>query len=161
MPTKAAVFLAALAATAACAAPATRPLGDPTTPGVIPPAGTATASPAHTVTPSPSPTKTSPPPAAGETLTEEDAGTTVTLKVGESVRVSLPSDYHRPEAQGTSVERTAASGGYPTGSPATATFTAVAKGNAEISSTTDYACLHATPSCALPQQLWSVQIRVV
>ena len=82
------------------------------------------------------------------------------LRVGETVRVVLSSDYHQPAEQGDAIKRTEAGGGYPTDTPATATFIAVRTGTAEISSTTDYACLHATPSCALPQQLWSVQIRV-
>ncbi|HJR19932.1 MAG TPA: hypothetical protein VJ922_09480 [Actinomycetota bacterium] len=82
------------------------------------------------------------------------------MKVGDTVRVSLSSEYHQPAEQGEAIKRTQAEGGYPTGSPATATFVAVREGTAGISSTTDHACLHASPSCALPQQLWSVQIRV-
>ena len=150
----------------ACAGPARTPRAQSSTPPTTPPAtidpaGTATASP-KTSTSSPDPTPSSKATVSGSTsLTEEDAGTTVTLKVGESVRVVLPAEYHQPEAQGSAVERTASSGGYPSASPATATFVATAAGTAQISSTTDYACLHATPSCSLPQRLWSVQIRVV
>ena len=58
------------------------------------------------------------------------------------------------------LERTYVSGGYPTGKQMVAVFKAVAAGTADIESSTDYACLHTTPSCALPQQLWSVHVVV-
>lgn len=145
----------------ACADARVAPGARTTTLAEITPAGTATASPVPATIPTRSPTPTSTSTHTGATtLTEADSGSTVVLKVGESVQVSLPSDYHRPEAQGSAIRRTEVSGGYPTGQPATATFTVEEKGNAEISSTTDYACLHATPACALPQQLWSVRITV-
>lgn len=149
-------------AVASCAAPTSvNPAADRSTaPGEILPSGTATASPASTITPAAEPTTPPPTVTGSRTLNEQDSGTTVILRVGATVRVILHSDYQQPSGRGDAIERTQAGGGYPTGSPATATFTAVRMGSAEISTTTDYACLHATPSCALPQQLWSVQIRV-
>ena len=152
--------LAAALTIAACADAGVTPGVRPTISREVTPAATATSSPASTATPmdsTPSPTPTR---IGTTTLTEEDSGSTVVLKVGESVRVTLSSDYHQPEAQGSAVERRAASGGYPTSGPAIATFVAVARGSAELTSTTDYGCLHATPSCALPQQLWSARITV-
>ncbi|KAA9381558.1 hypothetical protein F5972_01600 [Microbispora cellulosiformans] len=34
-------------------------------------------------------------------------------------------------------------------------------GSADVRTVTDYACLHTTPRCALPQKLWQVHIDVV
>jgi len=159
-----AVLIATLVCVAAC--------GSPTTPSSqssgtgssleVTPAATVTVSPAQTMTPpgstqTPTPTPTL---TGARTLTEADAGTTIVLKVGESVEVSLGAEYTPPSSDGHAVERTSSSGGYPTGRPLRATFRAVQRGNADISSSTDYACLHATPSCALPQQLWSVHVTV-
>ena len=56
--------------------------------------------------------------------------------------------------------RTSASGGYPTGQQVHATFTAGSGGTADLSSYTDYACLHTTPRCAIAQQEWIVHIIV-
>lgn len=94
-------------------------------------------------------------------VTEEDSGKTVELRVGQSLRVELGRDYQQPTAGTDGVlDRTSATGGYPTGKEMIAVFRAVAAGNADVESSTDYACLHATPSCALPQQLWSVHVVV-
>jgi hypothetical protein len=102
----------------------------------------------------------SPSPAESQTLTEKDSGTTVRLKVGETIDVSLPAQYHQPEAQADVLVRTAAAGGYPTGEPATATFKAAHAGNTDITSSDDYACLHTTPQCGVPQRLWTVHVIV-
>jgi hypothetical protein len=91
----------------------------------------------------------------------DDAGSTVELRVGDSLRVELGADYRPATARPAGVlERTSATGGYPTGQPMVAVFKAIATGSADVESSTDYACLHATPSCALPQQLWSVHVVV-
>ena len=82
------------------------------------------------------------------------------IAVGDSIDVSLGADYVPPTSSGPALERTSSSGGYPTGRPVSATFRATQRGSVDISSSTDYACLHATPSCALPQQLWSVHVTV-
>jgi hypothetical protein len=91
----------------------------------------------------------------------DDAGSTIELKVDESLRVELDSDYAPPTARPAGIlSRTSVDGGYPTGRPMVAVFRATAPGTADIGSTTDYACLHATPRCMLPQQLWSVRVVV-
>lgn len=151
---------AALLAVVACGNPST-PGAGPTSTGEITPAGTTTASPATTTTPPATPSPSLSPTVSGpRTLTQADTGTTVLLKVGESVRVVLPAEYYVPDTTGAAVSRSEPSGGYPTGEPATTTFTAIAVGNVDLNSTNDYACLHATPSCSLPQQLWSVRVSV-
>lgn len=105
------------------------------------------------------------PPATPLRLTEASSGTTVRLRVGQSVRVSLPGGanggYHPPSSSDGSVARpTAASGGYPTAQPAQATFLAVRQGPADLSSTTDFTCLHTTPRCLPPQKQWIVHLVV-
>ena len=135
------LMLVACLAMAACGDAAVTPGADSSTPAET--------------TPTPTATRT-----GATTLTEADSGTTLTLGVGESVRVSLSSDYHQPDEHGSGVRRSSASGGYPSGQPAIATFLAVERGSAELSSTTDHACLYATPSCALPQQQWTVRVNV-
>jgi hypothetical protein len=107
-------------------------------------------------TPSPKPSKS-----LVRVVGTDDAGSTVEVKVDESLRVELSSDYGPPTARPAGiVERTSVDGGYPTGRPMVAVFRATAPGTADIESTTDYACLHATPRCMLPQQLWSIHVVV-
>ena len=72
----------------------------------------------------------------------------------------LPAEFVVPHAQGDAVTRTAAMGGYPSGREAEATFTAKRPGRVELESMTDYPCLHSMPTCALPQQIWSVQLAI-
>ena len=97
------------------------------------------------------------------TLTVADNGATVRLHVGDSVRVVLASGgvWDLPRASGHAVRRIKASGGYPTGRPARATFRAVRPGKSMLTSITDAKCLHSRPSCKIAQRLWSVTIIVV
>jgi hypothetical protein len=109
-----------------------------------------------TPTPTPSPTLTGP-----HTLTEADSGATVRLHPGEQVNVDLShGQWDPPTARGAAVQRTAATGGYPSQQPARATFRAVADGTATLQSTTDYACLHTRPQCMIAQRVWSVRVIV-
>jgi hypothetical protein len=93
-------------------------------------------------------------------VTASDTGATIQLSVGESLSVSLPADYDPPAAAGAALTRTATAGGYPTGQPVDATFTAVHAGRVDVTSATDYPCLHATPRCAIAQRLWLVHVIV-
>ena len=56
--------------------------------------------------------------------------------------------------------RLSSTGGYPTGKPLEATFRADGVGGTDITSTTDYACLHAQPMCMIPQREWIVHVVV-
>lgn len=94
-------------------------------------------------------------------LTKSDSGATVQLSIGEPVRVSLPAEYDPPAATGNALARSAISGGYPTRRPVDATFTAVRGGRADITTGTDYPCLHATPSCEIAQSGWVVHVIVI
>jgi hypothetical protein len=113
---------------------------------------------------SPTPTQTkSAPPGTGSTVTvtESDSGDTIRLKVGQRLQVRLPAEYRQATATYPSVlVRTSATGGYPSDNEMVAVFEARQDGTTDVESSTDYACLHATPSCALPQRLWSVHVVV-
>jgi hypothetical protein len=91
---------------------------------------------------------------------ESDSGATIKLKVGELVKVSLPSEYDPPTAQGVVLTRVSSTGGYPTGQRLEATFRAVNTGRTDITSSSDYACLHTQPMCMIPQRLWTVHVIV-
>ena len=133
------------------------------TPSVVASAGTASASPAATVTPFPTTSvKPSPTPTytGSRTLVESDSGATIDLKVGEIVKVSLPSEYDPPHAQSDVMTRVSSRGGYPSGQPLEATFRADRVGRTDITSTTDYACLHTQPMCMIAQREWIVHVIV-
>lgn len=125
-------------------------------------AGTASASPAVTVSPFSSHVRPSPTPTytGSRTLVESDSGATIKLKVGDLVNVSLPSEYDPPTAQGSVLTRQASTGGYPTGQRLEATFRATSTGRTDVTSSTDYACLHTQPMCMIPQRLWIVHVIV-
>jgi hypothetical protein len=140
------------------------------TPGTATPAGAAaTAATAHAtpvrpgdVTASPSSTlRPTPNPAA---LREENSGQTVHVRVGQTTDVRLPGGpnggYHTPTSTSDVMRRTDASGGYPTGQPAQARFIATRPGTADLTSTTDFTCLHTTPACLPPQREWTVHVVV-
>ncbi len=126
-------------------------------------AGTAAAGPAKTVTPSTVPPPT-PAPADPAHLTESDSGQTIHVVVGQQVQVELGGgsggSYDLPQSSSAVMRRTSASGGYPTDQPARATFVATAKGTADLTATTDAACLHATPRCEIAQREWMVHVIV-
>jgi hypothetical protein len=133
------------------------------TPSVAASVGTASASPAATVTPFPTSSVTpSPTPTytGSRTLVESDSGATIRLSVGEIVNVSLPAEYDPPSAQANVMVRLSSAGGYPTGKPLEATFRAQNAGRTDISSATDYACLHAQPRCMIAQRVWIVHVVV-
>ena len=96
------------------------------------------------------------------TLTAADDGKTVRLPPGQSLAVRLDPaggmSWHIPATDGTALRLASASGGYPRGGPALATFAAVAPGRVRLHSITDAACLHAQPPCMLVQRGWQVTV---
>jgi len=95
------------------------------------------------------------------TLTSDD-GQTVRLPPGQSLAVRLDPvsgmSWHIPATDGAALRLASASGGYPRGGPALATFTAVAPGRVRLNSITDAACLHSQPPCTLVQRGWQVTV---
>jgi hypothetical protein len=71
-------------------------------------------------------------PAADVTVTESDNGGSVTLQVGQTLAVSLPSDYLLPAVSSPAVTQVSGSGGYSTGSPLVVLYRAAVGGPADI-----------------------------
>jgi len=100
-------------------------------------------------------------------IDETANGRSIELYVGQQLVVRLAAGWTAPAAT-TAPDVTATlqplrsdtAVGFPAAGPASARFTAVRTGTATISARTDYACLHTTPRCALPQRLFSVAVRV-
>lgn len=98
----------------------------------------------------------------------EASGRTLTLHVGQRLVVSLPVQWTAPVAQAAPTDptralvplRTDSATGFPAAGPAVASFTATRVGTAVVTARTDAACLHETPTCLLPQQLFTVRVEV-
>jgi hypothetical protein len=127
---------------------------NPATPVYVPPA---TPSP-RTPTPAPS---SSPVPPGTLTLTEADAGRSVTVHRGEAIVVQL----HAMQSYVWSVPRSSnqavvaqRSGAQSTNGDASGSFAAVAVGTADLSATEDPRCY---PQCLPPSRYWSVHITVI
>lgn len=152
-------------ATAGSGSATAQPTGDSPAPSPVSAlatvAGTVSASPAPAPTPTRAPTPSATPRAAGHTLTGANAGSTVHVHVGDTIAVDLGSSFHQPVSSDSAVlERISSSGGYGTDQDARATFRALSKGSAALSSYNDYPCLHTTPPCEIAQQQWMVQVVV-
>src|SRR4051794_11503573 len=97
-------------------------------------------------------------------LHESDSGRTIHVHVGDVITVRLPGGsggYHRPRSSDHDVvHRRSASGGYPSEADARARFVARQTGKADLTSVTDYYCLHTTPRCLPPQHDWVVHVVV-
>lgn len=141
----------------------------------VPPAGTVRAS-AGTVGPGTSlpATPTSRPssidldPQVGATIhvDQSNDGAAVTLRVGQYLVLTLAGSWTPPRAATVpgavgSPLRTDASRGYPDSSPATAQFSAVAIGTAQITAVTDAACFHIRPPCRMAQRMFGVTVHVL
>ena len=116
---------------------------------------------ASTPTGSGSPSATTSPAGADITVTESDNQRTVTLLVGQTLGVALGHDFVTPTVSGPALVQLSSSGGYPTGQPIAALYRATAPGSADLTTQTDYACLHASPPCSVPIMLWTVHVSVV
>jgi hypothetical protein len=97
-------------------------------------------------------------------LDEQSSGHSVHLRIGQSIEVRLPGGsaggYAQPSASSNVVRRVLTAGGYPTALPVRTRFDAIRPGTAEVTSTTDYACIHTSPACLLPQRDWTVHVTV-
>lgn len=95
-------------------------------------------------------------------VSDADDGRTLHATRGQQVHVKLSNGtYNPPQSDNSAVlARRTTSGGYPRSKPAEATFEAVAAGSAQLSATTDAACLHAQPRCLIAQRTWHVNVIV-
>jgi hypothetical protein len=95
--------------------------------------------------------------------------TVIVVHVGQRLVVDLAEQWTAPAARAMEATPTARlqplrrdhAQGFPVPGPASATFTAVRVGWAVVTAKTDDACLHSTPACALPQQLFTVTVHVL
>lgn len=139
----------------------------------IAPSGTAYAPPATTTKPHPSTTTTpttppTVPPNPGDTVTvtQDDAGKTVTLRVGQHLVVQLqaPSGQYWSSAPDTSDalvlarESTSANA---SSDRVTSSFTGKKAGHAQVSAAEDATCRQSTPACMTPTRLWQIQVDVI
>jgi hypothetical protein len=85
------------------------------------------------------------------------------MRVGQSVQVELPGGqggYDQPVSSSDAMHRDSSTGGYPSDQPSQSRFTADHAGSADLTSTTDYSCLHTQPRCLPPQRQWVVHVVV-
>jgi hypothetical protein len=106
---------------------------------------------------------TSPPPPGGPdvTVTRADSQSTVTLLVGQTLGVSLGAEFLTPAVGGSALTKVSTGGGYPTGQPLVALYRAAAPGSVDVTTHSDYACLHSSPPCTVPIALWTVHVNVL
>jgi hypothetical protein len=101
--------------------------------------------------------------ATGETVTvtTADNRSTVRLRVGDTLVVSLASNYLPPKlsAAGVLVQRDT-DGGYPTNRPLVTRYVATAAGTVDVSTMTDIACNHEPTPCPSPQIPWTITASV-
>ena len=111
--------------------------------------------------PSPVPASSVPTSGVGVTVTVADNLGTTTLHVGDTLVVSLPSDYLPPKvtSAGVLVQQDVV-GGYPTAQPLVARYVATAPGKTDVSTTTDTPCNHDPTPCPSPGVPWTVHVTV-
>jgi hypothetical protein len=102
-----------------------------------------------------------PPGGADVTVGQADSQSTFTLVAGETLGVSLGSEFLPPTVGGAALATVSVSGGYPTGQALSGLYRAVAPGSADVTTRSDNACLHTTPPCAVPVRFWTVHINVI
>lgn len=101
-------------------------------------------------------------PQAGATIHIDQSfdGSVVALRVGQHLMLTLAGPWTPPRTAGSPLQ-TDASRGYPDSPPATAMFSAVATGTAQITAGTEAACLHATPRCLIAQRTFVLSVHVL
>ncbi len=95
------------------------------------------------------------------TVTTADNGRALGLRVGDTLVVSLPSQYDPPPSNtgGVLVQRDV-TGGYPTNQPLVAHYLATAPGQADLTTYTDYPCDHDPTPCPGPIMRWTIHLTV-
>jgi hypothetical protein len=104
-----------------------------------------------------------PPSSSGtsHSVTEADNAGTVALRAGDTLVVSLPSMYGPPTVTPSGVLLVLdVTGGYPTGQPLVARYSAVTPGQVDLSTISDAACLHQPMPCPSPQVPWRIHVTV-
>jgi hypothetical protein len=107
------------------------------------------------------PTSSAPPGGPDVTVGPADDQRSITLVAGQTLGVSLGAEYRTPTVGGAALEQLSTTGGYPTGQPLDARYRAVAAGQVDLTTQSDYPCLHTTPPCAVPIKLWTLHVTVL
>jgi len=95
------------------------------------------------------------------TVSTADNLSTVRLRPGDTLVVSLTSLHLPPKLSATGVlQQLDVAGGYPTSQPLVARYAATAAGTVDVSTTTDIACNHEPTPCPSPQVPWTVHVVV-
>jgi hypothetical protein len=103
------------------------------------------------------------PPGGGSDVTvgQADNQSTVRLHVGDTLVVSLASNYLPPKLSTAGVlVQSDTAGGYPTGQPLLTRYLAAAAGTVNVSTLTDIACNHQPTPCPSPQVPWTITVTV-
>jgi hypothetical protein len=101
------------------------------------------------------------PAAPAVTVTAADNQKTVSLHVGDTLIVSLASNYVPPKLSAPGVlELRDTTGGYPTKQPLVARYVATAPGTVGVSSYTDIECNHDPMPCPSPSVPWAITANV-
>ncbi|MEU1754171.1 cellulose binding domain-containing protein [Micromonospora matsumotoense] len=104
-----------------------------------------------------------PPTGSGQTVvvTAPDNQRDLTLRVGDSLVVSLASNYLPPTVTPTGVVAPGeVTGGYPSGQPLIARYQAATPGRVDVATITDNLCRHSPTPCPSPQVRWVVHVTV-
>jgi hypothetical protein len=145
------------------ATPSPSPAGTPSPEGT---AGSASSGPGTPAAPSSAPLASvtrSAAPTGTTSVTDSDSGSTVTLHLGELLKVHLGNGTWDPPVSSAPgvVRRESTTGGYPSSAPAYAMFKALARGSADVTATSDAACFHTDPRCLMPSRQWTVHVVVM
>lgn len=148
-----------------------KPGGPKTTSATIAPSGTAYSPPPSVVYPGTTPPSTTPstvPPNPSDTVTvtQDDEGKTVTLRVGQHLVVQLqaPSGQYwssAPDTSDASILRRESTSANPSSDRVTASFVGQKAGHAQVSAAEDATCRQSTPACMTPTRLWQIQVDVI
>jgi len=106
---------------------------------------------------------TSLPSGSGRTVTVSTADnqSSVSLRVGDTLVVSLNATYDPPKLSASGVlTLSAITGGFPTGQPLNAQYVATAAGQVDVSTATDAPCFHDPTPCPSPAIPWKVHVTV-
>ncbi len=148
-----------------------KPGATKTTSATIAPSGTAHSLPPRVVYPGTKPPSTTPstvPPNPGDTVTvtQDDSGKTVTLRVGQHLVVQLQASTgwywaSAPNTSDASTLRRESASASPSSDHVTASFIGQKAGHARVSASEGPTCYQSTAACMPPTRFWYVEVDVI
>jgi hypothetical protein len=95
------------------------------------------------------------------TVTVADNHSTVTLRVGDRLTVSLSHEYDPPTVTpGGVLAQSDLTGGYPTDQPLLVHYLAMTAGQVDVTTRTDAPCVHQATPCPTPTVPWTIHVTV-